>query len=43
LGDLELRGFEEQGLGVLTQFDGLRGKRVIDQFDYVNWFNEGMS
>ena len=43
LGDLELRGFEEQGLGVLSQFDGLRGKRVIDQFDYVNWFNEGMS
>lgn len=38
-----IRGFEEQGLGVLTQFDGLRGKRVIDQFDYVNWFNEGMS
>ena len=38
-----IRGFEEQGLGVLSQFDGLRGKRVIDQFDYVNWFNEGMS
>lgn len=38
-----IRGFEEKGLGVLTQFDGVRGKRIIDQFDYVNWFNEGMS
>lgn len=37
-----IRGFEEKGLGVLTLFDGLRGKRVIDQFDYVTWFNEGM-
>ena len=35
-----IRGFEEKGLGVLTQFCGLRGKRVLDQFDYVTWFNE---
>ena len=34
-------GFEEQGLGVLTLFDGVRGKRVIDAFDYVKWLNEG--
>lgn len=34
-------GFEEQGLGVLTLFDGLRGRRVIDHFDYVSWFNNG--
>lgn len=34
-------GFEEQGLGVLTLFNGLKGKRVIDEFDYVSWFNEG--
>lgn len=29
----------ESGLGVLTQFDGW-GRRKIDQFDYVTWFNE---
>lgn len=34
-------GFEERGLGVLTLFDGLMGKRVIDHFDYVEWFNSG--
>lgn len=33
-------GYEE-GLGVLTEFEGLKGKRKIDQFDYVRWFNEG--
>lgn len=31
----------ENGLGVLTLFDGLKGKRKIDRFDYVKWFNEG--
>ena len=31
----------EDGLGVLTLFDGLNGKRKIDQFNYVKWFNEG--
>lgn len=36
-----IHGFEEKGLGVLTLFDGLTGKRVIDQFDYVSWFNNG--
>lgn len=36
-----IRGFEEKGLGVLIQFDGWRGKRIIDQFDYVTWLNEG--
>ena len=36
-----IRGFEEKGLGVLTLYDGVKGKRVIDQFDYVKWFNEG--
>lgn len=35
-----ISGYEE-GLGVLTLFDGLNGKRKIDQFDYVGWFNEG--
>lgn len=32
----------ENGLGVLSLFDGLTGKRKIDQFDYVKWFNEGI-
>jgi uncharacterized protein (DUF1919 family) len=36
-----IHGFEEKDLGVLTLFDGLTGKRVIDQFDYVSWFNNG--
>lgn len=36
-----IHGFED-GLGVLTRFDGLNGKRIIDRFDYVKWFNEGM-
>lgn len=31
----------EDGLGVLTLFDGLCGNRVIDQFDYVSWFDQG--
>lgn len=31
----------EDGLGGLTLFDGLSGKRKIDQFDYVTWLNEG--
>lgn len=35
-----IHGYDE-GLGVLTQFDGLRGRRKIDQFNYVKWFNEG--
>lgn len=34
-------GFEEKGLGVLTLFNGWKGNRVIDAFDYVSWFNEG--
>lgn len=37
-----IRGFESEGLGVLTQFDNLQGRRVIDQFDYVRWFNTGV-
>lgn len=36
-----IRGFEEEGLGVLSWYSGLRGKRVLDQFDYVTWFNGG--
>lgn len=34
-------GYEE-GLGGLTFFDGLNGKRKIDRFDYISWFNKGM-
>lgn len=36
-----IRGYED-GLGVLTLFEGLNGRRKIDQFDYVMWFNEGV-
>lgn len=35
-----IRGFPD-GLGVLTRFYGLSGKRIIDQFDYVAWLNGG--
>ena len=34
-------GYEE-GLGGPTYFSGLNGKRKIDQFDYVSWFNNGV-
>lgn len=32
-----IRGYEK-GLGVLSVYEGL-GRRKIDQFDYVSWFN----
>ena len=32
----------EDGLGVLSLFEDLTGKRKIDRFDYVKWFNEGI-
>ncbi|WP_168124306.1 DUF1919 domain-containing protein [Pseudoflavonifractor sp. SW1122] len=35
-----IKGYPE-GLGVLTLFDNLFGRRVIDQFDYVSWLNDG--
>lgn len=35
-----IKGFEEySGLGVITLFQGIFGKRYIDQFDYIKWFN----
>lgn len=36
----QIKGYPK-GLGVLTLFDNLFGRRVIDQFDYVKWLNEG--
>ena len=36
-----IRGYEENGITILTWFDNLLGRRVVDQFDYVKWFNEG--
>lgn len=36
-----IHGFEDGGLGVLSLYQGVKGRRVIDQFDYVNWFNTG--
>lgn len=35
-----IKGFEkENGLGVITLFSGILGRRYIDQFDYIKWFN----
>lgn len=37
-----IKGFENNsGLGVLSQFQNLKGNRYYDQFDFVKWFNEG--
>lgn len=36
-----IKGFEEEGLGVLTLYDGIFGHKIIDQFDYVSWLNKG--
>ena len=36
-----IKGFEqEEGLGVLTLYSGLTGKRYIDQFSSVQWLNQ---
>lgn len=34
-----IKGFEKSGLGQLNYYQGFFGKRKIDQFDYVSWFN----
>lgn len=37
-----IKGFEkEKGLGVLSLYQNLFGKKYYDQFDYVKWFNTG--
>ncbi len=36
-----IKGYEQ--LGVLTQYDNLRGKYIVDQFDYVQWLNQGVN
>lgn len=36
-----IKGYENTGLGVLTEYIGISGKRKIDQFNYVKWFNTG--
>lgn len=36
-----IKGFEHQGeVGDLFEYEGFRGKRYYDQFDYVAWFNQ---
>lgn len=36
-----IKGYEaESSVGIITESIGWRGKRVIDQFDYVTFFNE---
>ena len=38
-----IRGFEKQiGTGQLAEFMNFKGERYYDQFDYVNWINEGV-
>ncbi len=37
-----IQGFEKQSqVGDLFAFEGLLGKKYYDQFDYVQWFNQG--
>lgn len=37
-----IKGYEhEEGLGVLSHFINLKGERYYDQFDYINWLNQG--
>lgn len=38
-----IKGFEKEGLGVITLYDGIFGHRIVDQFDFVKWFNSGSS
>lgn len=34
-----IKGYEKSGLGVLSRFKGLTGHRIMDEFDFVSWFN----
>ena len=34
-----IKGYENSGLGVLSRFKGLFGRRIMDDFDFVSWFN----
>lgn len=37
-----IKGFEkDKGLGLLSSYQNLLGKRYYDQFDFVKWFNTG--
>ena len=35
-----IKGHDE-GIGVITRFEGIAGHRIVDQFDYVSWINNG--
>lgn len=37
-----IQGYEDTGIGLLNEFENLFGKRKMDQFDFVNWFNSGL-
>lgn len=32
-------GYEKDGLGLLNEYVGLKGRRKYDRFDFVSWFN----
>lgn len=36
-----IKGYEKHGLGVLSRYSGLFGKRIYDNFDFVEWLNTG--
>lgn len=37
-----VKGFENQvGVGLISNYMNLKGERYYDQFDYVNWINNG--
>ncbi len=39
-----IKGFEkEKSVGHLFEYCGFNGKRYYDQFDYINWFNNGVN
>lgn len=35
-----IKGFEkDKEVGILSCFEGMTGRRYLDQFDYISWFN----
>ena len=37
-----INGYDDcDGLGLISEYSNLIGKRYYDQFDYIKWFNEG--
>ena len=38
-----IKGYEKCGLGVLSRYKGLFGRRIMDDFDFVSWFNNSLN